>query len=127
MRAPRAAWLRGRVLRTLRKARQAVHSSVCQILSSHHLTTRDTWPNPRNPRARLYVGPDRRCIILGSAENPICEVQFSIVSSTKKDSVRPIPLGGIGEIGKNMLVVECGSDIIVSIRADGSDEDMFRC
>jgi ribonuclease J len=28
-------------------------------------------------------------------------------------AVRVIPLGGIGEIGKNISVVECGDDIIV--------------
>ena len=48
------------------------------------------------------------------------------MSSNKKDSVRLIPLGGIGEIGKNMLVVEYGSDIVV---VDSGlmfpDEEMF--
>ncbi len=48
------------------------------------------------------------------------------MSSKKIDPVRLIPLGGIGEIGKNMLVVEYGSDIIV---VDSGlmfpDEDMF--
>lgn len=31
----------------------------------------------------------------------------------KKARVRLIPLGGLGEIGKNMLAVECGQDILV--------------
>ena len=48
------------------------------------------------------------------------------MSSTKNDSVRLIPLGGIGEIGKNMLVVEYGPDIVV---VDSGlmfpDEEMF--
>lgn len=32
---------------------------------------------------------------------------------TKQNSVRIVPLGGIGEIGKNMWVIEYGNDIIV--------------
>ncbi|MBI4328277.1 MAG: ribonuclease J [Chloroflexi bacterium] len=30
-----------------------------------------------------------------------------------KTSLRVIPLGGLGEIGKNMMVLECGDDIVV--------------
>ncbi|MSQ15162.1 MAG: ribonuclease J [Dehalococcoidia bacterium] len=33
--------------------------------------------------------------------------------SDRGTKVRLIPLGGLGEIGKNMMVVECGEDIIV--------------
>ena len=32
---------------------------------------------------------------------------------TKQNNVRIIPLGGIGEVGKNMTVIECGEDMIV--------------
>ena len=31
----------------------------------------------------------------------------------KKESVKIIPLGGVGEIGKNMYVYECGEDMVV--------------
>ena len=33
--------------------------------------------------------------------------------ATMADSVRIIPLGGLGEVGKNMMALECGGDIIV--------------
>lgn len=33
----------------------------------------------------------------------------------KQDTVRVIPLGGLGEIGKNMMAVEHGNDIIIKI------------
>ena len=32
---------------------------------------------------------------------------------TPADSLRLIPLGGLGDIGRNMMVVESASDIIV--------------
>ena len=37
----------------------------------------------------------------------------SIVRNMPKSKVRIIPLGGLGEIGKNMMAVECGEDILV--------------
>ena len=33
--------------------------------------------------------------------------------SGAKPPVRLLPLGGLGEIGKNMMIVECGDDIVV--------------
>lgn len=37
-----------------------------------------------------------------------------------------IPLGGLGEIGKNMTAIECGSDIIVIDCGMGfPDDDMY--
>ncbi len=35
------------------------------------------------------------------------------VKTMSKSKVRIIPLGGLGEIGKNMMAVECGEDILV--------------
>ena len=43
-----------------------------------------------------------------------------------KPQVRVIPLGGLGEIGKNMMAVECGDDIIVvDCGVQFPDEDML--
>ncbi len=36
-----------------------------------------------------------------------------MVTKTKKDKLKIIPLGGLGEIGKNMTVFEYGNDIVV--------------
>lgn len=43
-----------------------------------------------------------------------------------KNKLRIIPLGGLGEIGKNMMVIECGGDIIVVDAGQMfPDEEMF--
>ena len=43
-----------------------------------------------------------------------------------KPQVRVIPLGGLGEIGKNMMALECGDDIIVvDCGVQFPDEDML--
>jgi len=43
-----------------------------------------------------------------------------------KSQVRVIPLGGLGEIGKNMMALECGDDIIVvDCGVQFPDEDML--
>ena len=43
-----------------------------------------------------------------------------------KPIIRVIPLGGLGEIGKNMMAVECGDDIIVvDCGVQFPDEDML--
>ncbi len=48
------------------------------------------------------------------------------MTKIKTDPVRLIPLGGIGEIGKNMLVVEYGDDmIVIDCGLMFPDDDMF--
>ncbi len=43
-----------------------------------------------------------------------------------KSQVRVIPLGGLGEIGKNMMALECGDDIVVvDCGVQFPDEDML--
>ena len=43
-----------------------------------------------------------------------------------KQKLRIIPLGGLGEIGKNMTVLECGEDIIiVDVGLGFPEEEMF--
>ncbi|GCE18455.1 hypothetical protein KDK_22550 [Dictyobacter kobayashii] len=43
-----------------------------------------------------------------------------------KEKVRLVPLGGLGEVGKNMMVVEYGEDIIiVDVGVMFPDEEMF--
>ena len=42
------------------------------------------------------------------------------------EKVRLVPLGGLGEVGKNMMVVEYGDDIIiVDVGVMFPDEEMF--
>jgi len=44
----------------------------------------------------------------------------------KKEKLMVIPLGGLGEIGKNMTVIQCGNDIIViDAGLAFPDDDMF--
>ncbi|WP_443674418.1 hypothetical protein, partial [Megasphaera sp.] len=44
----------------------------------------------------------------------------------KKEKLMVIPLGGLGEIGKNMTVIQYGSDIIViDAGLAFPDDDMF--
>ena len=48
------------------------------------------------------------------------------MAKTKKQKLKIIPLGGIGEIGKNITVVEYGDDIIVIDCGLGfPDDDML--
>ncbi len=47
-------------------------------------------------------------------------------ASAGADALRVIPLGGLGEIGKNMMALECGEDIIVvDAGVMFPEEDMF--
>lgn len=44
----------------------------------------------------------------------------------KNDKVRIIPLGGLGEIGKNMMVIECGDEmILIDVGQMFPTEDMY--
>lgn len=38
---------------------------------------------------------------------------YSVVGPIGADTLRVIPLGGVGEVGKNMTAVECGSDLVL--------------
>lgn len=38
---------------------------------------------------------------------------FSVVGPIDQHTLRVIPLGGVGEVGKNMTAVECGRDIVL--------------
>lgn len=38
---------------------------------------------------------------------------FAVAGPIGTDTLRVIPLGGVGEVGKNMTVVECGNDLIM--------------
>src|SRR5437588_8641498 len=50
------------------------------------------------------------------------EVLFTLT----KENIRLIPLGGLGEVGKNMMVVEYGDDIIIiDVGVMFPDDEMF--
>lgn len=38
---------------------------------------------------------------------------YSVLGPIGTDTLRVIPLGGVGEVGKNMTAVECGNDIVL--------------
>lgn len=62
-------------------------------------------PRVRRPR-RDEEGMDRR---------PTRQHQqgHAVVGPIGQDTLRVIPLGGVGEVGKNMTAVECGNDIVL--------------
>jgi ribonuclease J len=55
------------------------------------------------------IGPNRKvCAVLNARQQP-----RSRGRDTKIQAVRIVPLGGLGEIGKNMMALEYGEDIII--------------
>jgi ribonuclease J len=49
-----------------------------------------------------------------------------VVYTLTKEKIRLVPLGGLGEIGKNMMVVEYGNDIIIiDVGVMFPDDEMF--
>lgn len=71
---------------TLANERQTQKSEAVGEKQTKNSTTNNTKKKQRNPRT---------------------------ADSRKKPAVRIIPLGGLGEIGKNMTAYECGEDIII--------------
>ncbi|MCA9834650.1 MAG: ribonuclease J [Thermomicrobiales bacterium] len=58
---------------------------------------REEETSPRQPRFRHAAPPGG----------------FATAGPIGSDTLRVIPLGGVGEVGKNMTVVECGNDIVM--------------
>ena len=46
-------------------------------------------------------------------ETTACKTTFSPVDYETEPILRVIPLGGVGEIGKNMMVLECQGGLLV--------------
>lgn len=71
----------------------------------------------KNNQKRKRISPDdarlRRKNIKTNAKLQNGNGENTIVVSNPKDRLRIIPLGGLGEVGKNMTVFEYGDDIII--------------
>ncbi|HVL24385.1 MAG TPA: ribonuclease J [Thermomicrobiales bacterium] len=49
----------------------------------------------------------------GRGKGAAAQAGHSVIGPIGTDTLRVIPLGGVGEIGKNMTAVECGRDIVL--------------
>lgn len=62
----------------------------------------------RRPR-RDDEAPDRR----PGPQRSRSQIGYSVVGPIGNDTLRVVPLGGVGEVGKNMTAVECGRDLVL--------------
>ncbi len=69
--------------------------------------------NQRNRRRRPAPRPTSRQPAEARPSQPVQQPRRRPRSSNTSGRLRVIPLGGVGEIGKNMTVVEYGNDLVV--------------
>src|SRR3954454_14016013 len=74
------------------------------FLSSRRTTAR---PQPSAPALSASESPSRR------APDRPQRLRRAYTASVNGDSTRIIPLGGLGEVGKNMTVIESGDSLVV--------------
>src|SRR3989344_5944128 len=107
---------------------QLVSAKITDRQSNTHLSAQAEHPESQRMRPRRSRAPrfkDRRDLPRSRRLAPIERPQHQEGAGTPDDTVKIIPLGGLGEVGRNMCVIEYKEDImIIDVGFGFPEEDM---